>query len=74
MPYLLAKGKATGAAVFVAPGGDVGLIKAWLEAKAPVELHYYERGGHGLGMRHQSTTSDLWAEQFYAWMKARGGV
>jgi acetyl esterase/lipase len=53
-------------------GGDFGLIKAWREAKAPVELHYFERGGHGFGMRHQSTTSDLWAEQFYAWMKARG--
>jgi acetyl esterase/lipase len=53
-------------------GGDFGLIKAWREAKAPVELHYYERGGHGFGMRHQSTTSDLWAEQFHAWMKARG--
>ena len=52
--------------------GDFGLINAWRDAKAPVELHYYERGGHGFGMRHQSTTSDLWAEQFYAWMKGRG--
>jgi acetyl esterase/lipase len=53
-------------------GGDFGLIKAWREAKAPVELHYYEHGGHGFGMRTQSLTSDLWADQFYAWMKARG--
>ena len=53
-------------------GGDFGLIRAWREAKAPVELHYYEHGGHGFGMRHQGTTSDLWAEQFYVWMKARG--
>jgi acetyl esterase/lipase len=53
-------------------GGGFGLIKAWRDAKAPVELHYYERGGHGFGMRHQSLTSDLWVEQFYAWMQARG--
>ena len=52
--------------------GGFGLIKAWRDAKAPVELHYYERGGHGFGMRHQSLTSDLWVEQFYAWMRARG--
>ena len=53
-------------------GGGFGLITAWRAAKAPVELHYYERGGHGFGMRHQSLTSDLWVEQFYAWMQARG--
>jgi acetyl esterase/lipase len=53
-------------------GGDFGLITSWREAKAPVELHYFERGGHGFGMRKQSLTSDLWADQFYAWMKMRG--
>jgi len=52
--------------------GDFGLIKSWRDAKAPVEFHLYEHGGHGFGMRRLSTTSDLWAEQFYAWMKARG--
>ena len=52
--------------------GDFGLIKAWRDAKAPVEFHLYEHGGHGFGMRRLSTTSDLWAEQFYAWMKSRG--
>jgi len=52
--------------------GDFGLIKSWRDAKAPVEFHLYEHGGHGFGMRRRSTTSDLWADQFYAWMKARG--
>ena len=52
--------------------GDFGLIKSWRDAKAPVEFHFYERGGHGFGMRRLSTTSDLWAEQFLAWMKVRG--
>jgi len=52
--------------------GDFGLIKSWRDAKAPVEFHLYERGGHGFGMRRQSTTSDLWVDQFYAWMQARG--
>jgi acetyl esterase/lipase len=50
--------------------GDFGLIKSWRDAKAPVEFHLYEHGGHGFGMRKQSLTSDLWADQFHAWMKA----
>jgi acetyl esterase/lipase len=53
-------------------GAGFGLITAWRDAKVPVELHYYERGGHGFGMVHQSLTSDLWIEQFFAWMQARG--
>ncbi len=52
--------------------GDFGLIKSWRDAKAPVEFHLYERGGHGFGMRPLSTTSDLWAAQFHTWMKTRG--
>ncbi len=51
---------------------DLGLISAWREAGRPFELHFYEHGGHGFGMRKQGTTSDLWIEEFYAWMKARG--
>jgi acetyl esterase/lipase len=50
---------------------DLGLIAAWREAKRPYELHIYERGGHGFGMRQQGATSDLWIEQFHAWLKAR---
>ena len=48
------------------------LVDSWSKAGAPVELHVYEHGGHGFGASHQGTTSDLWIEQFYAWMKARG--
>jgi acetyl esterase/lipase len=51
--------------------GDFGLIKSWRDAKAPVEFHLYERGGHGFGMRKQGAPSDLWADQFYMWMKSR---
>jgi len=48
------------------------LVDSWTKAGAPVELHVYEHGGHGFGASHQGTTSDLWIQQFYAWMKARG--
>ncbi|WP_084455969.1 alpha/beta hydrolase [Novosphingobium rosa] len=60
---------------FFAPfsgGGDLGLIAAYQAAHRPVEAHLFEAGGHGFGMRQQGKTSDLWIEEFYAWMKDRG--
>lgn len=48
------------------------LISRYREAKKPVEFHLYEKGGHAFGMRKQGTTSDLWIDQFYAWMQDRG--
>jgi acetyl esterase/lipase len=51
---------------------DLGLVKSWRKAKAPVELHLYERGGHGFGASEHGTSSDHWREQFYWWLSARG--
>jgi len=48
------------------------LINSWRAAKRPVEFHLYEKGGHGFGMNQQGTSSDLWIEEFYTWMKDRG--
>jgi acetyl esterase/lipase len=39
----------------------------------PVELHVYEKGGHGFGMNN-STTRDKWMERLYNWMQARKWV
>jgi acetyl esterase/lipase len=52
--------------------GDYGLIGAWQKAGAPVEFHLYGEGDHGFGMRRQGKTSDLWFDQFLAWMRMRG--
>jgi acetyl esterase/lipase len=51
---------------------DFGLIDSWKKAGAPFELHIYEHGGHGFGARHQGTTSDLWLDEFYTWLKSQG--
>jgi acetyl esterase/lipase len=51
---------------------DFGLVQAWRAAARPVELHYYDHGAHGFGMRKQNSTSDLWIEEFHAWMGSRG--
>ncbi len=49
-----------------------GLVESWQKAGGAVELHYYANGGHGFGSQSQGTTSDLWFDQFMAWMKAKG--
>jgi acetyl esterase/lipase len=54
--------------------GDFGLVSSWKKAGRPVELHFYERGGHGFGMKKQGLSSDVWPEQFWAWMRMRGLV
>ena len=51
---------------------DFGLVTAWRAAGAPVEFHMYEHGGHGFGASRRGTTSDLWLDEFYAWLKDRG--
>ncbi|NBC36344.1 alpha/beta hydrolase fold domain-containing protein [Novosphingobium sp. FSY-8] len=36
------------------------------------EVHLYQRGGHGFGMRQQNLTTDHWIEEFYWWIAANG--
>ena len=53
-------------------GQGFGLIEAWQNAGAPVELHYYQDGGHGFGSYKRGVTADGWFDQFVDWMSARG--
>lgn len=55
-----------------AAGKSLGLVQAWREAKRPVEVHLYERGGHGFGMRPVNAATALWIEEFRAWLQDRG--
>lgn len=48
------------------------LVEAWREAKRPVELHAYGKGGHGFGLGVPGTTTPLMLDQFVAWMGAEG--
>ncbi len=52
---------------------DYALIPAWQAKGGTVELHVYEKGGHGFGYPGRPGTSTLqWPGDFLAWMKARG--
>jgi acetyl esterase/lipase len=46
-----------------------GLVTSWQAAGRSVELHFYEHGNHGFGMRQTGTTSELWLDEFLLWMK-----
>ncbi len=46
-----------------------------LNAKShPVELHIYEKGGHGFGMKAQNLPSDQWTDALAAWMADHGWI
>ena len=52
--------------------GEMGIIKSWIAAKRPAELHLFERGGHGFGMYPKETTSTGWFEEFARWLGMHG--
>lgn len=47
--------------------GSLDLHAAWRDAGAPVELHLFERGGHGFGTDPTGLPVDRWPELFLAW-------
>jgi acetyl esterase/lipase len=52
---------------------DFALIPAWEAKCGAVELHLYEKGGHGFGYPGRPGTTTLgWPDEFLAWMRARG--
>jgi lysophospholipase L1-like esterase/acetyl esterase/lipase len=67
--------------IFVAVAADdqlklmphsVDLFNKWFAAKQPAELHVYEKGGHGFGMRKLNLPTDTWYERFGDWLKLQG--
>ena len=48
------------------------LYEQLIKASVPVELHIYEKGGHGFGIRPQQKTSDHWIDECYWWLESHG--
>ncbi len=36
----------------------------------PAEMHIFQKGGHGFGIRKNGIPADNWPEMFYTWLKA----
>jgi len=51
--------------------GGFGIVESWQHAGASVELHFYEKGGHGFGSHTQGASSDHWLDQFVQWLQSR---
>jgi len=52
--------------------GSIELYTSWLNAKKPVALQMYAKGGHGFGMKSQGLPSDNWIQRFHEWAIAQG--
>jgi acetyl esterase/lipase len=42
------------------------------QAKVPVELHVYPKGGHGYGLRRSKDLVTSWPDRVSEWMKSQG--
>jgi len=51
---------------------SIALYTKWTEAHKPTELHMYEKGGHGFGMRQQGLPTDHWIDRFADWLELNG--
>ncbi len=58
----------------VPPVKAVEMFSRWNTAKVPAELHLYEKGGHGFGMRKHDHPSDGWPTALQAWLVSRGFI
>lgn len=53
-------------------GDSVALYEQWTSAHKAAELHMFELGGHGFGMRKQGLPSDEWIARFWDWLQLEG--
>jgi dienelactone hydrolase len=55
------------------PSSSFALEEAWHKAGGAVELHAYQRGGHGFGgLGRSGTTTTLMLEEFRLWLETSG--
>jgi acetyl esterase/lipase len=58
------------------PQGSALLYLELINRKVPAELHIYERGGHGFGMRSRpnATGPNDWQPRAVNWLRSHGFV
>ena len=54
------------------PEQSLALYRALRDAGVPAELHIYDEGGHGFGVRKTGRPISNWSEQCAEWLKHRG--
>jgi acetyl esterase/lipase len=56
----------------VTPKSSVQLFLAYKDVNVPAELHVYDTGGHGYGLRPTERPVTLWSKRCEEWMASRG--
>lgn len=51
--------------------GGLTFVNDWLEHSNDIDFHLYSGGEHGFGMQVKGVTSDLWIENYLAWLGTR---
>jgi dipeptidyl aminopeptidase/acylaminoacyl peptidase len=51
---------------------SITIYQKWASAGKPAELHMYEKGGHGFGMRQHNIPTDHWIDRFADWLDLQG--
>ncbi len=51
---------------------SIEFYKALHQARVPVEMHLYEKGGHGFGMRKDLGQTSEWPKRAEEWMRSHG--
>ena len=54
------------------PNKGFPIAQSWLAAKRPVEVHAYQKGGHGFGLGKAGETNMMMLDQFTSWLKMQG--
>lgn len=56
----------------IGTAGNEQLYASWRAAGRPAEMHLFERGGHGFGVRPQGLPSDAWTGLLTGWLASYG--
>ncbi len=54
----------------VVPRNSIEFYLKLKEYNVPSEIHIFQEGGHGFGIRKNNIPADKWPELFYNWLKA----
>jgi acetyl esterase/lipase len=56
----------------ISPENSVTMYLALKRAGVPAELHIYNKGGHGFGLRPEGTPCSTWPQRCAEWLRDRG--
>jgi len=53
-------------------GASAPIFTAWRAKNKQAEMHVFQHGGHGFGLKQTGNSSDHWIDEFKWWMQSQG--